>query len=89
MSFPKLKRLSLIAVTLRCVARLIRQWPLIVLVLCIVIPPTSPHLRWEYSYKRYGSTRIYIDCHYLGLRGFVRYARTGRCPIIIWIDHKE
>lgn len=86
MSFPRLKGLSLIAMTLRGVARLIRQWPWIVLAVCIIAPPTGPHLRWEYSYKPYGSTRVYIDCHYLGLRGIARYARTGDCPLIIWID---
>ena len=87
MSFPRLKGLSLIAMTLRGVARLIRQWPWIVLAVCILVLPTGPHLRWEYSYKPYGNTRVYIDCHYLGLRGIVRYARMGDCPMIIWIDH--
>ena len=89
MSFPRLKRLSLIALALRCAAGLIQQWPWIVLVLCIVAPPAGPHLRWEYTYTPYGNTRIYRECHYLGLRGIVRYARTGNCPMIIWIADDE
>lgn len=89
MNFPRLKRLTLIALALRSTAWLLSQWLWIALVVCIVMPPMGLHILWEYSYSLYGSNRVYRDCHYLGLGGVVRYARTGNCPLIIWIEDED
>lgn len=85
-NYRKLKPLNLTAMLLRLMVVLIRQWPLILIVLAIV-SPISPHIRWQYNYHRNDSYKF--NCHYMGTRGLVRYARTGDCPLIIWIDYRD
>ena len=83
-NYRKLKPLNITAMLLRSLVMLIRQWPLLLFVL-IVVSPISPHIRWQYNYYRQGSGMF--NCHYMGTRGLVRYARSGDCPLIIWIDY--
>jgi hypothetical protein len=85
-NYRKLKPLNLTAMLLRLLVVLIKQWPLILVVL-VIVSPISPHIRWQYNY--YHDDGYKFNCHYMGTKGLVRYARTGDCPLIIWIDYRN
>ena len=79
--------LRLIAMLLRGLARLISQWPLLLMV-GLLISPVGPHLRIQYTYEQRGSYRHMLDCDYFGARGVIRHARFGECPFIIVLDSR-
>lgn len=72
---------------LRGIGKLLTLWPLL-LVVAIFIAPTSPHLRWEYRYSDYGQYRVYHQCTYLGVDGFVNYQHGDDCPFIALITRQ-
>ena len=73
---------------IRGIAGIISRWPLILLT-AVLVSPIGPHLRWQYTYHNFGSSRLYTDCEYLGSRGFVHFRdREGSCPIIAVIDRR-
>lgn len=69
------------SIIIQGIAGAIRLWPL-ALVLAIFISPISPHLRWEYTYKDFGSRRVYYHCTYLGVHGLRFYMQGDECPVV-------
>ena len=63
-------------------------WPLL-LVAAFFVFPISPHLRWQYTYRDIGATRIYYHCTYLGAGGLIDYMHGDTCPFITLIDRNR
>ena len=81
----KLSRWRMVSMIFRGLASVLKVWPLLLLVACIVSPVT-PHLRWSYRYQDYGPERIYFTCSYVGVKGTVNYMHGDTCPFIAFID---
>lgn len=75
------------ALALRALAALLSLWPLL-LVAAVLLSPVGPHLRWSYVYQERGSQRHYLDCLYVGSRGWVRYREGHACPLVTIIDRR-
>jgi len=77
--------LRLVAKLFRLLAKLLRQWPLLLLV-AWAVSPITPHMRWRYTYQDYGQSRVYYHCQYIGVEGFIDYREGANCPFITLID---
>ena len=64
------------------------QWKLL-LVAALFLFDTTPHLRWEYTYRQEQHHRIYMRCTYLGVQGFVIPAHGADCPLITLLNTDE
>lgn len=84
----KIKPLRVVAMGLRGLGRLLRQWPLLLLVAALV-SPVGPHLRIQYTYELRGSYRHMLDCDYLGARGIITIASYGDCPLAVMLDTRD
>ena len=90
MNYYKPKRIRwgrVIATFIRGIATLLNHWPLLLLIAFIVLP-IGPHLRYEYSYRQFGSHRYLFNCKYIGSRGIVFYSEKGGCPLFAIIDRR-
>lgn len=63
---------------------LLAAWPTI-LFLALFLLPQTPHMLLSYTYRPVGNERIYLDCHYFGIRGFHRTVFDHDCPMIAFI----
>lgn len=65
----------------------LNRWPLIVLA-AFFLSSQGPHLRVTWTYRGSHEYPVYIECTYLGSRGFV--AAVGpTCPLLAWIDSRD
>lgn len=69
-------------------SRLIRKWPL-ALIVVYFLSPVGPHLLWSYEYRSVYGERTYIRCAYLGSRGFFEPRYVDGCPVIAWLDSRR
>ncbi|MGH1439766.1 MAG: hypothetical protein ACRBBR_06620 [Cellvibrionaceae bacterium] len=85
----KIRPLRIIAMLFRAIGSLLSIWPLL-LVAVFFISPTGPHLRMQYTYEeRNPYYRHYLDCNYLGAKGFVKYrGEFNTCPFVVMIDRR-
>jgi hypothetical protein len=84
--YRKLTPISLLAKLIRAIAKLIQLWPL-ALIVGLAFSPITPHIRWEYRYHQYGNTRLYVECHYLGVRGVGSPTHRDDCPLVILLNN--
>ena len=83
----KIRPWSITSWLLRSAANLLSLWPLL-LVVALFVSPITLHMRWEYRYRDFGSTRVYYECSYLGPHGFVNYMKGDYCPFFTFIDRR-
>ena len=72
----------------RLTSFILSHWKL-VLVIAIFVSPVGPYLRWEYSYENRSGAKFFIQCTYLGPRGFVTPEFFGDCPVIAILDVRD
>jgi hypothetical protein len=65
--------------------KLIKQWPLMVLV-AVCISPVGPHLRTEYTYREVYGEKYFISCDYIGSRGPITLTLVDACPFVTILD---
>jgi len=82
----RIRPLRILAMLVHFVARLVKLWPLLLIVVAICSPIT-PMLRWDYRYHDIGGERVMSGCRYLGIRGFSRPGMS-ECPIITLARHE-
>lgn len=83
----KHRNLTVVGGLARLLSHAVRSWPLI-LVAAFFLSSQGPHLRVTWTYRGSSENPIYIDCTYLGSRGFVP-ALGPVCPLIAWIDTRS
>lgn len=81
----KIRALRLLAMAVRFIARLVKLWPLL-LVILLFASPATPHVRMDYQYQDINGKRMMWNCHYFGVRGFV-YPEPSVCPFVTLIHH--
>ena len=76
-------------------SRLLRQlhdamrfWPH-VLIVVFLFSPVGPHIRFEYTYRGDIRSPSFIDCTYLGSRGFINATAFSGCPFFAWLDTRD
>lgn len=72
----------------RFVGFVLRHWKL-ALVIAFFASPIGPHLRMTYTYQEGYGQRVYLDCTYLGSRGFIRPNPVAGCPVIAFLDARR
>lgn len=70
---------------LRLLHNVMRFWPHL-LIVAFLISPTGPHLRFYYIYRGGIGSPSFIECTYLGSRGFVTTNLLADCPVFAWLD---
>ena len=68
--------------------RALQFWPHM-LVAAFLISPIGPHLRFEYTYWGDIGSPSFIECTYLGARGFVTTNLLSDCPVFAWLDARD
>ena len=84
----KMRPWALTTMLLRGLIRLLELSPLLLLV-AFFISPVAPHLRIQYRYLQFGTTKLMTDCDYLGPKGFIKYTKGAQCPLVVMIDIKD
>lgn len=83
--------LGMVRITASVMVALLKRWPLL-LIIAFFYFDEGPHLYWSGEYRKFGGSRVYIECTYIGSRGPVhldfRYFNDD-CPQIMWIDPSE
>ncbi len=77
-----------LAVALRALAAVLRNWPL-VLAAAFLVSPIGPHVRWPYAHPATHGQRTYAGCVYIGSRGFLVPDHVRGCPFVAWLDSRE
>lgn len=72
-------------IIIRGIISLLRLWPLI-LIAAAFVSPVTPHMRWSYTYRNFGSTMVFYSCTYVGVTGFIDYMHGDDCPFITLLD---
>lgn len=83
----RIRPLRLVAMGVRFIARLIKLWPL-VLIIVVLTSPITPHIRWDYRYIDTGDTRLITHCRYLGVKGYV-HPGISECHLIAFFHHQS
>ncbi len=81
----KLRFWRILALLLRGLAKVLPLWPVFVLI-GLYLSPITPAVLTSWSYHTYGAARLYTDCRYLSLKGWVDITPRGECPPVTLLD---
>ena len=82
------KLLGVMAAIFRMISGVLEYWKL-ALVAAFFLSPIGPHLRWEYQYRDVYGHKVFVNCTYLGARGFITPDFLEDCPVVAIFDTRS